>query len=787
MDEGLTTIVAARQACRPGGTGSEQEEARLLKVPGTRPDHDEVIAGDAPRRAGEPSEEDGEPRAFLDRIGLCLDFRRDRKNSWTVTAVVGPARRPLEVDTLNLFRADARKAFIDRLVGKLACDEGTALEVKRLLGEKLVEAAAEEGHSASDGAPGVHEAGQYVVVDDEEEPERNGFYSVGPDGRRQLSNFVIELGEDLIVEDEIAPTRKFRGRITCLGRTSDFEVAAEQFAGERLREAIFAAAGPKAELLGRVDEIRTATSRTSEAAVRRVTTGVGWSDDLTRFLLPGGYVDADGYHDNQPGGGTVEVDLPEKEAGIACRLGMMRLEPEELRLLVAHLREDLLTLNERRVTRSVLAAVALAVLRRFTPEEPVPAIWLQGPSGGGKTLLARLAASFFGDPGAGQVNRLASWNSTANYVQRLGYYFRDCLYAVDDYKPELVKPADLVRILQNHSDAAGRGRLNADASVNVTRPIRGLLLSTGEDVPAQTSSGLARTVVVFVPGREKDQARRDRCIEASRRYRGLMGAFLSGVIRDDRGRQFAERVKHWRGFYYGRIAGRQNDDRIATNHALLAAAFEQFASYLGQSWDGAGQEAEEFATGDLASMVRDAAGDVEDETAAIFLATLRDLIRLGRVSFEGLGPTAFDGRDQAEVIGHLVDSRGRGNSIRLGRGCVSDHAVIEVTLGAGLGAVQSALRQQSRPTLQVTNKALIQQLVEAGVLLDQDDEPITPESKGHRTWQARVGGKRPRVIRMKAATLGEPTGQGEPGTSRLGIFSGHSADEDDAAWVANGA
>jgi len=65
--------------------------------------------------------------------------------------------------------------------------------------------------------------------------------------------------------------------------------------------------------------------------------------------------------------------------------------------------------------------------------------------------------------------------------------------------------------------------------------------------------------------------------------------------------------------YQGEIARRQNDARIAGNHALLAAASEQFADYLSDVWADAKEDVRQFAEVDLGDLVEETAGAVEEE------------------------------------------------------------------------------------------------------------------------------------------------------------------------------
>src|SRR5262249_17056213 len=180
--------------------------------------------------------------------------------------------------------------------------------------------------------------------------------------------------------------------------------------------------------------------------------------------------------------------------------------------------------------------------------------------------------------------RTAAWSGSFNYIQREGHFFKDALYLVDDYKPEVAQHQTVARVLQNYADNTARGRLRADATTNASRPIRGLLLSTGEDVPDYGASGVSRCIVVPVPQREKDVKLGMRCLGESKNYSAVMTDFMRWVIAEGRGQDFRDQVTHWRDCYYEDIAGQQNDIRIAGTIALLAAGFEQISEYLADAW-----------------------------------------------------------------------------------------------------------------------------------------------------------------------------------------------------------
>jgi hypothetical protein len=96
----------------------------------------------------------------------------------------------------------------------------------------------------------------------------------------------------------------------------------------------------------------------------------------------------------------------------------------------------------------MLAGLVLSVMIRHAEVGSWPLLWFSGLTGSGKSLLACLCANFFGDFGGPGSGRHLSWKSTGKAIQSAGYYFRDALFLVDDYKREDVKHSDCVMVLQ---------------------------------------------------------------------------------------------------------------------------------------------------------------------------------------------------------------------------------------------------------------------------------------------------------------------------------------------------
>jgi hypothetical protein len=679
-------------------------------------------AGGQPVAAGVQVDPAGEEAILVGPVTLALS--RAGKRQHQVTARHRAGGEVVAVDTFDLARAGQRRKFIEQVLEKLDLPEVEANALEGGLDQRLLELASAPAAPAASG-PAQAPASEFLVVDHAGDPELNGIYMAAP--LAQIANFDMRILEHVVISDEERQETRQRLVIRRRGQERTIEMTAAEFASNgRLRTVVFGSALPGADLKAGADVLRRAVIALSQPAIRRVTTATGWTADRKRFLVPGGFVDADGYHDDDPALGIPQVDLG--DCGNAQWLGLRRLTAEQLREVKRHIAGDLLRLHEPAVMRSLLGAAALAVLRSFAAPRSRPVLWLLGLTGSGKTFLASLLMTMFGDYSLDAGGRIATWGSTANFLQALGYYHRDCLFVVDDFKMGMIRHGEVVRLLQNAGDGTARGRLRHDARTRASRPVRGLLLATAEDLPMHNASGRARSIVVQVPNREKDLELGRKCMAMSPLYRGFMADFLAWVIREGRGAVFAERVEHWQARYYESVAGMQNDARIAGGHALLAAAFEQMAAYLGDVWPEAQSAAEEFATVDVAGMVAASVGAAaDDQGSTVFLEALRALLHWGRIRLEGPGGSAGE-KNRGAVVGRIVAG-----------GSSDGGQVVELSVAMALQSVQRSLRQQGKPPLQVSEKTLISQIEAEGLLLDRDNRPVVPGRGGAVTIRGRCG------------------------------------------------
>src|SRR5262249_48001427 len=89
-------------------------------------------------------------------------------------------------------------------------------------------------------------------------------------------------------------------------------------------------------------------------------------------------------------------------------------------------------------------------------------------------------------------------------LERMANVAKDALLVVDDWLPiDLRAQREADRLLRAQGNRAGRGRLRRDAAFAPTYAPRGLIASTGEDVP-EGESLAARLVVVHVGAADVD-------------------------------------------------------------------------------------------------------------------------------------------------------------------------------------------------------------------------------------------------------------------------------------------
>ncbi len=300
-----------------------------------------------------------------------------------------------------------------------------------------------------------------------------------------LCNFTAEITAEVARDDGADVTRL----LTIEGKHADgyglpvARVDASQFASFKWLAPSFGTraivnAGQSAQ-----DHLRAAIQHLSaNVQAQHVYTHTGWReiDGQRVFLTATG----------APGLDTARVEL-EKEL---CRYALP-LQPTDSRAAMqASLR--FLRIAPLRVTLPLWAAMYLAPLASFLTLDFV--LWLYGITGVMKSTAAALALSHYGDF---ERKDLVSWGNTANHIEKITFLTKDVPVVLDDFAPQSDSVAArnlesvVSRIVRGVGNQSGRGRLRSDLSLRPTYRPRGLVVSTGEQLP-DGQSLVARLVTV---------------------------------------------------------------------------------------------------------------------------------------------------------------------------------------------------------------------------------------------------------------------------------------------------
>ncbi|MCC7208153.1 MAG: DUF927 domain-containing protein [Anaerolineae bacterium] len=308
---------------------------------------------------------------------------------------------------------------------------------------------------------------------------------------------------------------------------------------------------------------------------------------------------------------------------------------------------------------TLIAFACLPLFQRFFPSAaPKPALHLVGTTGSGKSEIASLMTSLYGD--FSRDTPPAQWGDTVNTVEALGYALADALYWVDDFKHIYADERTFTRFLQSYSRGMGRGRLTREAKVRQERPCRGHLLSTGETTLTGEASVLARMIALEVPPWEQ----RDPVgLELARavRLRGYLPGFTAhlaqwvaaqadqGILTKDMMRRFEARVDDYRKRLAATGLKANNTGRIVGNWAVLATVYQMLGDLLASR----GKADVLPAWYDLAT---ETAQSMQEERAGhTFLNVLGQLVASGQCLIESSLRPQYEPSPGKTVVGYRDD------------------------------------------------------------------------------------------------------------------------------------
>lgn len=236
------------------------------------------------------------------------------------------------------------------------------------------------------------------------------------------------------------------------------------------------------------DDLRVAILERSKPTRRTIYKHTGWTEinGKPAYLHAGGAITKAGNDE------TVGVQLP-------VELSRYRLTPQPAKPSVqATLR--LIKLSPETVSWTLLGGTVAPL---YGPVDF--AIHLAGRTGTFKSELVSLYQSHYGS----EMNARslpASWSSTANALEAQAFLVKNAALVVDDFVPSgsswqvRAYQATADKIVRSQGNQAGRARLTDTSNLQSTMYPRGIILSTGEDVPEGHSIRARMVIIELAPG-----------------------------------------------------------------------------------------------------------------------------------------------------------------------------------------------------------------------------------------------------------------------------------------------
>jgi hypothetical protein len=365
-------------------------------------------------------------------------------------------------------------------------------------------------------------------------------------------------------------------------------------------------------------------------------------------------------------------------------------------------------------------------------DAPAPMVHLYGPTGSHKTSVTCAALALCGDFTPSQPTD--TWTSTANSIQRLGWHLKDMPMLLDDYKAANVKPQQVTFLLQNYGDNMARGRLDSNSEVRAAFPIRGALLSSGEDQPEGEASTLARILSVPLGRGSVNRGKLSDVQQQARLLQPLTIDYLRWLATSDQVSVNRELHLTVRTGVLSKLEGATeyatNPGRIASNVAVLYVAWECFGRFL----IARGHWADERVKAWLLSCKRDLLNlartqldmTTQERYSQLFLETVRSLVASGRVVLIDLNAESPEPRANQVLIG--------------GRDAEGTYLIVE----AAFDEVCKQLKAAGRP-VSFSQRALSQLFEQDGLLRE-----VSPP---HLTVKKRINGTRPRCWHLPPGVL----------------------------------
>lgn len=581
----------------------------------------------------------------------------------------------------------------------------------------------------------------------------------------RLTNFVARLLRHVVVDDGLEQQKFATIEASCAGGNVTFTISAKAFnAMAWVSEQLGARAiiEPGWDHLNRVRvAIQHLSGRVPEVRHFR---HVGWT------RLPGGwhYLTAGGAIGPAGLATDVAVEPPDSLRP------MLLPAPETGDALAGAVQASLrlLDVGQLEVTLPACAGVYRAPLGACDFS-----LFLAGPTGQFKTAFAVTLLQHWG-AGFDSAHVPASWTATENALEEQAFLTKDALLLIDDFVPKggpegaRTLHAKAERVLRAAANRSGRGRMRSDITMRPVRPPRGLILSTGEEIP-EGQSLRARVVICEVsPGAIAS----DRLSQAQRdASRGLHAAAMSGYLT-----WLAPRLDALREAAPTHVAqlARPFESKEGHRRAARAAGellnglwtFLAFAQEVGAIDAPAASVLWARAQDAMGRIVRIQVEHQRSESPVDqFLSALQSALVSGHANV-----TSLDGQVplHAEALGWRVFGDAlRSSGVRVGW-------TDGVDLFLDSKAALMVARRMDPRGVTISEETLVKRLHESGKLASSDDRGGKRRHRVRRT----LGGQRIPVLHLLLSSVVEVVAQVDQDTAANGDGDGEGIEDGELEW-----
>jgi hypothetical protein len=179
----------------------------------------------------------------------------------------------------------------------------------------------------------------------------------------------------------------------------------------------------------------------------------------------------------------------------------------------------------------VAAAAWRAPLAEFAPV--TFSLFEAGATGTLKSALTGVAQAHWGARWGDGFHFPANWSGTANSIEKMSFHAKDALFVIDDFAPAGTRYAvdalheKTERLMRAQGNSAGRSRLSSDTTQRPTYWPRGLVASSGEDVP-RGHSLRARMIIDQIGPKTIDPAKLRKLQDSARA--GRLAEAMAGYV-----------------------------------------------------------------------------------------------------------------------------------------------------------------------------------------------------------------------------------------------------------------